>query len=351
MKKMQIIKRIVRLLNAFIFKNRPIYLHYGITHRCNLRCRMCKIYRDTKEDEELSLGHIEKVFDFLKSLGVVYVSIGGGEPFLRKDLPLVIELLRRKGFMVRLLTNGTLAEEDSVKKLVSAGLREISISLDTLDSQKQDYICNSKDTWERIIRNLYFFSNIFPKQGRLLLINTVVSPFNIMELPKLSQFAKRAGYYISFVPIESNGFSEFTFTCKDYHWIDKSYDYLIRMKKEGKDNIFNSSLFLKKSRQYLKSKQRNWQCDAGKLYFSINPKGGLSICHRFKPEISLLGGKFKGFLESEEFKNRRASLIKECLGCMRPCWAEVSFLLKNKRSFWEMTKIEFSAWKNFCFRL
>ena len=337
---MQAMKNVIKFLKAFIFKNRPVYIHYGITHRCNLHCRICKIYQDAKEDEELSIGQIEKVFDFLKSLGVVYISIGGGEPFLRKDLPSVVKLLRRKGFMVRLLTNATLAKEDSIKKLVSAGLREISLCLDSLDSQKQDYICNCEGAWEKTKKGIDLFSNILPKNGRLLLINTVVSAFNIKELPQLSQFAKRMGYFISFVPIENNGFSEFTFSLDDYRLIDESYGHLIRMKKEGKNNIFNSSLFLEKSRQYLKSGQHNWQCDAGKLYFSINPKGELSICHRFKTVIPLLGSDFKTLFESKEFKNRRESLIKSCPGCMRPCWAEMSFLFQDKRSFWEMAKIQ-----------
>lgn len=336
-------KSLFRLLHAFIFKNRPLYVHYGITHRCNLRCRMCKIYQDANEDEELPLEQIGKVFNLLKRLGVVYVSIGGGEPFLRKDLPSVIRLLRRKGFMVRLLTNGTLPDEHLIKNLVSMGLREVSISLDTLDSKKQAYICNCQGTWGKTMRSIEQFSNLLPENGRLLLINTVVSAFNIKELPNLSQFAKRKGYYISFVPIETDGTSEFTFTQDNYQWIDESYDYLIKMKKRGKSSIFNSSVFLEKSRQYLKFKNSDWQCDAGKLYFSINPKGELSICHRFNPEISLLETGVRGLLESKEFKNKCEGLIKECSGCMRPCWAEVSFFMRDKKSFWEMAKIKISS--------
>lgn len=330
----------LKLLKALIFKNRPVYVHYGITHRCNLRCRMCKIYQDANEDEELPIGEIERVFDQLRRLGVVYVSIGGGEPFLRKDLPLVIRLLRRKGFMVRLLTNGTLADEYLIKNLASVGLREVSISLDTLDPKKQAYICNCEGAWEKTMRSIEQFLNLLPKNGRLLLINTVVSPFNIKELPNLSQLAKRKGYYISFVPVETDSSSEFTFTQDDYQWVDKSYDYLIKMKKNDKSSIFNSSLFLEKSRQYLKSRQHNWRCNAGKSYFSINPKGGLSICHKFGPEVSLLKSDFKSFFKLKEFEARRKRLIKSCPGCMRPCWAEVSFLLKNKRSLWEMVKIQ-----------
>ena len=329
-------KNIIRLFKTFIFKNKPVYIHYGITHRCNLHCRMCRIDQDANADEELSLEQIERYFDFLKDLGVVYVSIGGGEPFLRKDLPLVIKLLRRKGFMVRLLTNGTLVNECLIKDLALAGLREVSVSLDTLDFQKQDYLCNCQGAGEKIMRSIDLFSNILPAKGRSLLINTVVSPFNIKDLPLLSQFAKRKGYYISFVPIEADNSSEFTFTRDDYSWIDESYDYLIRTKKNGKSSIFNSSLFLSKSRQYLKSKQHNWQCDAGKLYFSINPKGELSICHRWGSKLSLSKISSESFFISKEFKKTRESLIKGCSGCMRPCWAELSFLFHNKKSFWEM---------------
>lgn len=331
---------IARLVNSFVFKKSPIYAHYGITHRCNLRCRMCKIYKDGDENDELSLEKIEKVFDFLRHLGVVYVSIGGGEPFLRKDLPLIVELLRKKGFMARVLTNGTLSDEDSIKKLVAAGLKDISISLDTLDPEKQDYIYASKGVFDKIMRAIDLFSMRIPKKRRLLLINTVVSPFNIKELPELALFARRKGYYASFVPVESNGNPEFKFKEDDYKEIDESYGRLIKMKEGNKSPVFNSSLFLQKSREYLKTGCRNWQCDAGKLYFSINPKGEFSICHGFKPEAYLLKQGLKAFLASREFEDRRRHLIKECPGCMRPCWAEVSFLMKDKKSFWEMAGIK-----------
>jgi len=299
---------------------------------------MCRIYQGAKEDEELSLEEIGKAFNVLKSLGVVCVSIGGGEPFLRKDLYSVIGLLRKKAFMVRLLTNGVMTDERSIKGLASAGLREVSISLDTLDPDKQDYIYNSKGAFDKIMKSIDLFSTIIPKKGRHLLINTVVSPFNVKELPRLSQFAKRKGYYISFVPVETNGLSEFNFTQGHYKYIDESYDYLIRMKRKWKSSIFNSSLFLERSRQYLKFRGHNWQCDAGKLYFSMNPKGELSACHRFEGGISLLGKDPKILLTSEGFKNNYQGLIKDCPGCMRPCWAEISFLLRDLGSAWEMVR-------------
>lgn len=334
-------RNIIALCNALIFKNRPLYVHYGITHRCNLRCRMCRIYQDADRHSELSLGQIERMFDFLKRMGVIYVSIGGGEPFLREDLCDVISLLRRKGLMVRLLTNGALADADSIKRLVSAGLRDVSISLDTLEPEKQDYIYDCKGAFDKIMESVDLFSELIPENGRILLINTVVSPLNVRELPRLANLAQGKGFHISFIPVENNGLSEFTFTPESHRWIDESYDSLIGMKKRGRSPIFNSLLFLQKSKQYLKTGQCNWKCDAGKLYFSINPGGGLSICHRFKPEISLLEDGRKRFLDSEKFKDKCRDLSGDCPGCMRPCWAEISFLVKDRQTFWDMMKIRF----------
>jgi len=333
-------KSLLRIVNSFVFRKWPIYVHYGITHRCNLLCRMCKIYQDANEEEELSLYQVERTFDFLKRLGVLYVSIGGGEPFLRKDLIPVIELIVRKGLVVRLLTNGTLVDEKSVKELSLIGLREVSVSLDTLDCFKQAYICNSEGVWEKTVHSIDLFSRFFPKNTRFLLINTVVSPLNIKELPELSKFAKKKGYFISFIPIESDEMPQFMFTQTEHKWIDESYDYLIKIKKSGKSNIFNSSLFLEKSRQFLKFKKCNWQCDAGKLYFSINPRGEFSICHRYKPSYRFLEKTSQNIIRSEGFRSYRESLVSKCSGCMRPCWAEVSFLFRNRRSLWEMIKLK-----------
>ena len=329
----------LRLFKCLIQKNIPLYVHYGLTHRCNLRCRMCSIYQDEKEGEELSIIQIDKAFDFLKSLGIIYVSIGGGEPFLRKDLPLIISILRKKGFFVRLLTNGTLTNEDLVREVILNGLREVSISLDTLDPQKQDYICNCNGSWEKIIKSIEFFRNILPNDKAMLLINTVVSPLNIMELPELSKFVKEKGCYISFVPVENNGICEFSFKESEHKYIDKSYKDLIKLKKESRNNIFNSSLFLEKSHQYLKDRKHDWRCDAGKLYLSLSPGGELSACHKSGFSISLAKEINKNFVKSEEFKSYSEDLASKCSGCMRPCWAEVSFLFKDKRSFWEMLRM------------
>lgn len=334
------LRTVYSFIRSFFLKNRPFYAHYGLTHRCNLKCRMCRVINDFGQEKELNINQIARLAEFLKSLGVSYISIGGGEPLLREDLPHIIQVLRKQGLMVRLLTNGTLAQQGLIGELMSAGLKNISISLDSLDGGKQDDLYNSKGVHKKIIESILLFKENFSGKGGILLLNTVVSPFNIEELPKLCDFAKHLGYYISFVPIEENGLAEWSFQKQHNLLIKEVYDELISIKKRGRSAIFNSVNFLEKSCEFLITKRHNWNCDAGTLYFSIRPNGGISICHKFPPIISAYSSNEKSFFRSKEYEKARKDAVNNCSGCMRPCWAELSFMRSGNRAYWEICKAQ-----------
>ena len=76
----------------------PIIITYSVTAACQSKCRTCNIGIKWLEDPsrsqtDLSLDEIEKIF---RNIGPVYLfNVSGGEPFLRKDLPKIIELACR----------------------------------------------------------------------------------------------------------------------------------------------------------------------------------------------------------------------------------------------------------------
>ena len=73
----------------------PITLTHSVTFACQSKCKTCNIGHRWLEnpkisDNDLSLEEIEKIY---KSIGTIYFfNISGGEPFLRKDLPSIVEL-------------------------------------------------------------------------------------------------------------------------------------------------------------------------------------------------------------------------------------------------------------------
>jgi cyclic pyranopterin phosphate synthase len=70
---------------------------------------------------------------------VAIVLLTGGEPFARKDLSEIIYAFESRGIHVRMQTNG-FASEEQIAKAVEAGGRDISISLDSLNPERQDNI-------------------------------------------------------------------------------------------------------------------------------------------------------------------------------------------------------------------
>jgi cyclic pyranopterin phosphate synthase len=122
--------------------NRPLRdLRLSVTDRCNFRCPYCmprerfhEQYRFLKSGERLSFDEIVRLARLFLELGVVKLRITGGEPLLRAGLAdLVGDLTSLPGVEdVALTTNGVLLAQQ-VAALSAAGLRRVTVSLDSLD--------------------------------------------------------------------------------------------------------------------------------------------------------------------------------------------------------------------------
>ncbi len=112
----------------------PRAAHLLITWRCNLRCAVCEAWGH-EDSEELSARQWRAVWPQLRSLDIV--KIIGGEPFLREDLPDVLDDVRRTidPFIVQLVTNGTLTEAvvELARRHAWPGLH-LRVSLDGMEA-------------------------------------------------------------------------------------------------------------------------------------------------------------------------------------------------------------------------
>jgi len=119
---------------------RPLHdLRISVTDRCNFRCVYCmpkevfgREYRFLERRELLTFEEIARIARTFVSLGVEKLRITGGEPLVRRDLERLIELLARLGADLTLTTNGSLLAAKA-EALAKAGLRRITVSLDSLD--------------------------------------------------------------------------------------------------------------------------------------------------------------------------------------------------------------------------
>ncbi len=125
---------------------RPLHdLRISVTDRCNFRCTYCMPkeifgadFAFLPRSEVLSFEEIERIARVFVGLGVEKLRLTGGEPLVRRDLPLLVEMLaalRRpdgEPLDLTLTTNGSVLRKLAAP-LAAAGLGRVTISLDSLD--------------------------------------------------------------------------------------------------------------------------------------------------------------------------------------------------------------------------
>ena len=125
--------------------SRPIRdLRISVTDRCNFRCTYCmpkdvfnSDYKFLRRDDLLSFEEITRISKVFVELGVKKIRLTGGEPLLRKNIPVLIEQLSNiEGIEdISLTTNGVLLTQKMAQQLKDSGLQRITVSLDALDDE------------------------------------------------------------------------------------------------------------------------------------------------------------------------------------------------------------------------
>ena len=115
-------------------------LRLSVTDRCNIRCFYCMPSEQVQflpRPELLSFEEIVRVTKIFTDMGVNKLRLTGGEPLVRRDLPLLVSKLRQISAVkeIAITTNAILLENMAVD-LKTAGLDRINVSLDTLDAQQ-----------------------------------------------------------------------------------------------------------------------------------------------------------------------------------------------------------------------
>lgn len=178
------------------------YARISITDRCNLRCQYCMPKSGIQKmghNDILSFEDMEKIVDALIGLGVSKFRITGGEPLVRKGAIDFLERLGKKEGIKKLTltTNGTLLKEYS-KRLYTAGVKSINVSLDTLDSQKYKEVTRIGDL-ETVLDSL----DVAKKCGfETIKINVVLlKGINDTEVEDFIEFTQGNGFELRFIEL------------------------------------------------------------------------------------------------------------------------------------------------------
>ena len=185
-------KKKPKRINRF---NEPFFLQWHITDRCNLQCLHC--YReDLKKDLpveslKLILKKYSKLLDFLGKKG--RIQFAGGEPFLSEHLFEIIKESRKLNLPSRVLSNGTVINEMTVKGLLNSNTKTVQISIEGTE-ETHDHI-RGQGSFKKVIKS----ARLLRESGIEVTFSVTVCRLNINELEEIaklaSEHANRLGYH------------------------------------------------------------------------------------------------------------------------------------------------------------
>jgi len=184
-------------------------LRVSVTDKCNFRCRYCMPAEGLEwleRDELLSFEEIQRLVRVLARMGVDEVRLTGGEPLVRRDLPVLVGMLAGTAGVrdLSLTTNGVLLDRFAAP-LVEAGLRRLNVSLDSLSHVRFAEITR-RDALDRVLAGLAEAER--HPQLRPIKVNCVaIRGFTEEEVPALAELARRKPYvvrFIEFMPLDAD---------------------------------------------------------------------------------------------------------------------------------------------------
>jgi pyruvate-formate lyase-activating enzyme len=155
-----------------------------ITSKCNLHCKICYLnFAHSMHDMT-----IEEIKEFLKKNKSRFISLTGGEPTVRKDLPKIIRLLTKRGRKVLIITNGIkLANKKYVRKLEESGLFGVYLSFDGFD-EKIYREFRGKNLLKKKLKAL---KNLEEEGVSTILVPVIRKNFNENEVKRIIDYANK----------------------------------------------------------------------------------------------------------------------------------------------------------------
>lgn len=185
--------------------DRPLRdLRISVIDRCNFRCTYCMPadifgpdFAFLPKSELLSYEEIERVARIFVGLGVEKIRLTGGEPLMRKDLPILVEKLSSiEGLSdIALTTNGVMLPKLAAP-LKAAGLKRVNISLDTLDDELFGHINGRGVKTGPVLTGI----RAAKEAGLGVKINMVVKKgLNEQEILPMAEFCKNEDLELRFI--------------------------------------------------------------------------------------------------------------------------------------------------------
>lgn len=297
-------------------------LYLDVTDRCDNRCLTCDIWKHPDRRRlELSIEEIRDLLGQAVDLGCRIVSLGGGEPLTRPDLPDIVSAASALGLWVHMNSNGRLLTTDRVRRLRDSGLRMAVLSLDHPDREEHDAI-RGVACYDRVMEGIRTLRR--EAQGIVVGLQCTLNRRNLKEARRIIDLAVALGVHrVQFTPIHTHlqqrdksreSFGDLLFTVEDEPEIRRELGGLAAALRES-GLAGTSDVFLDEIPTWL-HRRPSFHCVAGSLMVNVDAFGRVSVCHNYDGPSTIRERRLKDILSSAAFANER----RKVAGCRERCW-------------------------------
>jgi len=159
---------------------RPIYVVWELTLKCDLSCRHCGSRAGHERPDELSTAECLDLVRQMRELGVLEVTMIGGEAYLRDDWTEIGKAMVDSGMAVSMTTGGRGITPERARAAKAAGLTSVSVSIDGM-REVHDRLRGVDGSFDRALAAM----DALRAAGLIVTCNTQINRLSLAELPEL----------------------------------------------------------------------------------------------------------------------------------------------------------------------
>lgn len=274
---------------------RPTSCSLVVLNSCLLNCKMCHMWKAPRSEKELSIEEWKKFIIVLKDLLVEQKELifSGGEPLLKEGIFDLVRFGTQEGFRTLMPTNGWLITEEVAREMNESGLKEVFISLDSMNPETHDYLRGKEGAFDRVMRAFELLDKYKRDDFRISIL-TVISGKNLDEIEQLLHVLhndKRiSGVYFQTIatPFFTESGDEWRSSPdfgelwpKDYTRVSAVIDEIIRLKTKRNYIIHNHEKQLANFKRYFKdpyTRVTKAPCYLGDYVINVDHEGNINLC-------------------------------------------------------------------------
>lgn len=303
-------------------RKKPVLCNYYVTYRCNAKCSFCDIWE--RPSPYITLQDVEQNLRDLKRLGVQVIDFTGGEPLLHRQLPEMLEMARKMGFITTVTTNGLLYPK--MAERLRGKVDMLHFSLDSPDREEHDtgrgvacydFVMESVEVAKRLgerpdilftvfRHNLHQLQELYEKiilKNKLVLILNPAFEYNTVEVGE--RLTEEELLYLS------------DFGKQKYVYLNEGF---VQLRRDGGNHTAAPV------------------CRAASTTLVISPDNKLVLpCYHLGTQSFPINGQLYEVYKSQEVEElkRQEGRLPACEGCTVNCYMQPSFAVETSKYFWK----------------